>query len=91
MRRWIHPSNNGEQWSLRISSGSDTFIKWLKIVIEDLLRVKGKLYREMNGHWRLKYGKMAAIEIIKRCYYDGCLGLQRKIALAKNCLNSSRG
>lgn len=91
IRSWIHPSNNGKQWSLRISSGSEVFIKWLKITVEDLLRVKGKLYRETNRHWRLKYGKMAAIQIIKKCYYDDCLGLQRKVRLAKNCLNSPRG
>ena len=91
IRRWIHPSNNGEQWSLRISSGSEAFIKWLKITIETLLRIEGKIYKETKNHWRLKYGKMAAREIIKKCYYENSFSLQRKMKLARQCLTSHRG
>jgi len=91
IRTWIHPSNKKEQWSLRIYSGSSVFISWLKNVIVSLLKAKGRIYREKSNIWTLKYGKMAARQIVKECYYDGCFGLQRKIMLAKNCINSYRG
>ena len=91
IRRWIHPSNNKEQWSLRIYSGSEEFIKWLKNTAEFLLKIKGKIYKESDSQWILKYGKMVAREIAQRCYYKGCLGLERKIKLAKECFGSYRG
>lgn len=91
IRTWIHPSNRKEQWSLRIYSGSSVFISWLKNIIVSLLKAKGRIYREKNNIWTLKYGKMAAREIVAKCYYDGCFGLQRKIILAKSCINSYKG
>ncbi|MBU1808695.1 MAG: LAGLIDADG family homing endonuclease [Candidatus Omnitrophica bacterium] len=91
IRRWIHPSNAMEQWNLRIYSGSGIFIKWLRHVMECMLNVKGKIYKETDRKWILKYGKMAAKEIAKQCYYDNCLGLSRKIKLAQECCTSHRG
>ena len=91
IRRWIHPSNKREQWSLRIYSGSGAFIKWLKNTIEAFLKIKGKLYRETDTKRILKYGKMAAREIAQKCYYKDCFGLSRKIKLAEECLGSYRG
>ncbi|MFH1441198.1 MAG: LAGLIDADG family homing endonuclease [Candidatus Omnitrophota bacterium] len=69
IRRWIHPSNGREQWSLRIYSGSKEFIEWLKETTEALLKIRGKLYKQSNSQWVLKYGKMAAKEIT-RTYPD---------------------
>lgn len=91
VRNWIHPSNKKEQWSLRIYSGSESFIRWLNNTIESLLKVKGRIYREKATKWILKYGKMAAREIVKRCYYKGCFGLQKKIILSRDCIESYRG
>jgi hypothetical protein len=39
----------------------------------------------------LKYGKMAAREISRRCYYRDCFGLERKVKLANKCLDSYEG
>jgi hypothetical protein len=89
--RWEHPSNNNEQWSLRIYSGAEHFIKWLQNTIESRLRARGRLYKERFTLWTLKYGKMAAAKIIKNSYYEGCLALDRKMVLAKRCINSPRG
>jgi hypothetical protein len=91
IRQWVHSSNQKEQWSLRIYSGSGAFIKWLNNTIESLLKIKGKVYRETDTKWILKYGKMAAREIAKRCYYKNCFGLERKIKLAKECFSSYKG
>ena len=91
IRKWTHASNGAEQWSLRIYSGSTAFVAWLKNTIEALLKVKGKIYREADHQWILKYGKLAAQVIMKQCYYDGCFGLERKILLADNCRASKRG
>jgi len=92
MRKWTHPSNKREQWRLRIYSGSISFMKWLRNSIEFSLRVKGRIYK-YKGHrnWILKYGKMAAREIAEKCYYKDCFGLQRKIAVAKDCVDSYKG
>ncbi|MFH0935868.1 MAG: LAGLIDADG family homing endonuclease [Candidatus Omnitrophota bacterium] len=91
IRRWIHPDNKREQWSLRIYSGSAAFINWLNSVVVQLLRVRGKIHKNASNTWVLKYGKMAAKEISGRCYYINCLGLDRKIRLAQECVDSYKG
>jgi hypothetical protein len=91
IRRWQHPSNYREQWSLRIYSGSKNFIDWLGNATEELLKVRGKTHQNANNTWVLKYGKMAAKNIAARCYYKDCFGLDRKIKLAQDCLNSYKG
>jgi len=91
IRRWIHPSNKREQWNLRIYSGSGVFIKWLNSITENMLHVKGRVHKERDRLWILKYGKMAAKEISRQCYYKSCLGLERKIELARQCLASYKG
>jgi len=91
IRRWIHPSNYGEQWSIRIYSGSPKFMRWVKNITESLLKIRGKIYKRSKSQWVLKYGKMAAIEIAKKCYYKSCLGMDRKINLARKCFDSYRG
>lgn len=91
IRKWTHPSNHNEQWSLRIYSGSERFIKWLNGLTESLLKIKGKTHRQSDSQWVLKYGKMAAREIARKCYYKSCLGLERKIQLANECSGSYVG
>lgn len=93
IRRWRHTTNFGEQWSLRIYSGSRNFLEWLAIRIRDYLQARGKIHwNDKRGTtYVLKFGKMAAREIVKKCYYGGCFGLLRKTALAKACIESSKG
>ncbi|MDD4894873.1 MAG: LAGLIDADG family homing endonuclease [Candidatus Omnitrophica bacterium] len=91
IRSWVHPSNKREQWSLRIYSGSEDFINWLSDTIIGLLEIFGKVYKSGDNLWVLKYGKMAAREIARQCYYKDCFGLKRKIELAKQCLGSYKG
>ncbi|HLD82403.1 MAG TPA: LAGLIDADG family homing endonuclease [Candidatus Omnitrophota bacterium] len=91
MQRWIHCTNGREQWNLRIASGSMQFLEWLQNQIEILIRVQGRLHCEGPTRFRLKYGKMAAKAIVKQCYYQDCLGLDRKIKLARECFDSYRG
>ncbi len=91
IRHWIHPSNKCEQWSLRIYSGSEKFISWLNNTIKQLLKVFGRVHKNASNIWVLKYGKMAARGIARQCYYEGCLGLDRKIQLAGDCISSYKG
>ena len=91
IRKWLHPSNKNEQWSLRIYSGSKEFINWLNSATEQLLKVSGKMHKNTSNTWVLKYGKMAAQEIAEQCYYEDCFGLDRKIKLARECLGSYKG
>jgi hypothetical protein len=91
IRHWRHPSNGREQWSLRIYSGSEYFVQWLTKVNVRLLKIKGRIHKNVSNLWVLKYGKMAAKEIAVRCYYKGCLGLERKIKLAQACRDSRQG
>ena len=92
IRRWLHPSNKREQWSLRIYSGSEPFAAWVSNTVEKLIGVKGRIHKD-NGRniCVLKYGKMAAREIAQKCYYKDCFGLMRKIELAKRCESSYAG
>lgn len=91
IRRWIHPYNKLEQWSLRIYSGSNKFINWLNYMVELLIKVKGKIHKHSKTVWVLKYGKMSARELMKKCYYKNAFGLERKIKLAWVCINSYKG
>ena len=91
IKLWTHPKNGKEQASLCITSASEAFMIWLKEYIYDLYRASGRIHKECTGNWLLKYGKMAAREILMRSYYTGCLGLDRKIAKAREVINSHRG
>ncbi len=91
IRNWMHPVNKREQWSLRIYSGSREFVNWLGKTVGQRLRVSGRIHKNAENTWVLKYGKMAAKEIAKQCYYESCLGLCRKIKLARECIDSYAG
>ena len=91
----MHPTNQGEQWILRIYSASKEFIVWLQEAIEDIFGAKVKTYREekvgKSDAFILKYGKMSAINILKVCYYKNAVALDRKAQLAKECCSSQKG
>lgn len=95
IRRWFHPENKNEQWALRIYSGSEEFVIWLRTMIEDMFGVSGRILREENIKkqvmYILKYGKMAAAKILKLCYYEKALALTRKANLARECFSSRMG
>ena len=90
IRKWIHPTNKKEQWSLRIYSAAPIFINWLKDEIERNFLATGIVHVDRNLRV-LKYGKLAAKRILKNCYYEGSLSLERKARLAKICSNSNIG
>jgi hypothetical protein len=89
IRKWTHPTNQKEQWVLRIYSSSREFIFWLQGTIENIFCAKGRIYREKkdrkNEAFVLKYGKMAAVKILKDCYYANALAMERKARLAQEC------
>ena len=93
IRRWIHPTNFREQWSLRIYSGSNKFIEWLDGKIQEYFKVYGKIHQgnKAGSVYVLKFGKMAAREVLKRCYYKNNFSLERKNKLAKECVHSYTG
>ena len=93
IRSWKHPTNLGEQWSLRIYSGSNKFLKWLDEKIKKYLMVRGQLYQyNIQGtQYVLKFGKMAAKVILEHCYYDNSFALKRKSQLAQQCIHSYSG
>lgn len=84
IRTWLHPTNGGEQWSLRIYSGSQDFIAWLRDEISSRFEARGVLHKDRSV-FVLKFGKMAAQKILKRCYPEGCLSLEVKRELAVRC------
>lgn len=92
--KWQHPQNGGEQWSLRITSGAKIYSEWLIGAINQLFGVMGRLHKVKSRSsilYIVKYGKMAAQKILKRCYYTGAIALERKYELAQMCLNTRRG
>ena len=91
IRNWIHPTNKREQWSLRIYSASPVFIEWLRKEIGRNFLAMGSVFRDERSVIVLKFGKLAAKRILKNCYYEGSLGLQRKADLARTCGNSNIG
>ncbi|MFA5084815.1 MAG: LAGLIDADG family homing endonuclease [Candidatus Omnitrophota bacterium] len=96
IRKWAHPTNKNEQWSLRIYSPSLFFVEWLCKEIECLLKVKGRIHREARKKplvdmFILKYGKMASRTIFDSCYYKNALAMDRKAKLASECCFSYQG
>ena len=91
IRKWFHPSNQGEQWSLRIYSASPKFINWLRESIERMFLAKGRIHENANNCYVLKFGKLAAKRILQSCYYEKCLSLDRKNRLAEKCGISTDG
>lgn len=96
IRRWTHPQNNNEQWELRITSAAPLFANWLHNEIKLFFGVRGTLLStpaKIGKHaiFNIKFGKMAAREILKRCYYQGALAMNRKRVLAKHCVESYVG
>jgi hypothetical protein len=95
IRKWLHPSNKAEQWSLRIYSSAFVFIKWLQKEIQRLLLAKGRIHRSKQKSkaniYVLKYGKIAAKNILQSCYYQKALVMERKAGLAKECCLSGSG
>jgi len=95
IRRWIHPGNQGEQWVLRIYSGSKDFVIWLQQRIEQAFGALGRVHKEerpgKHDAYTLKYGKIAAAKILKICYYKKALALTRKASLAQECCSSIMG
>ncbi|MEK7192262.1 MAG: LAGLIDADG family homing endonuclease [Patescibacteria group bacterium] len=94
--RWVHATNKNVQWSLRIVSGSKTFLLWLKNSMEKTFEVSGKFYTQQYANKKnplhiLKFGKFAAKFILKRCYYNKCLALNRKLKSSMKCLQSEDG
>lgn len=90
---WIHRSNRVRQWSLRVSSGSTTFINWLQVKIEEDFGLIGKIHvrkqaNRTNPVYVIKFGKKAALKILKKIYYRDCLSLKRKYLQAQLCLQS---
>ncbi len=94
IRRWIHPSNGGEQWSLRITGASRPFMSWLMRATRCLMGALGKLHEETNGasvKYILKFGKIAAQRLLSICYREGDVSLERKELYARRCIQSERG
>jgi len=94
IRTWAHPTNGVMQWSLRIYSGSEDFLKWFSKKAELYFRACGKIYKESSrtgALCTLKYGKLAAEAILKNCYYDNAFAMERKAHLALSCINSDKG
>jgi hypothetical protein len=92
---WVHPSNHHEQWEIRIYSASSQFVTWLKASVEEMFQVRGSLITSSATHrnpmYIIKFGKMAAREILGKIYYEDALALERKELLAKACVKSYLG
>ncbi len=97
IRGWRHPGNGGEQWSLRVCSASKLFVHWIAEVVNRLWNVKGKLHEQApkkeryHTKYTLKYGKLAAMVILRKCYRPGAFALERKRKIASDCISSNVG
>ena len=97
IRRWKHPTNGREQWSLRIFSASKPFMHWISETSSRLWNVEGKIHEELpenkkrHTKYILKYGKLAAKVILGKCYYKRAFALERKRAIADRCVCSDVG
>ena len=97
IRRWIHPTNGREQWTVRIVGCSRPFLSRLQNTIKRSWHLKGALHAEgrtsENRHtkYTLKFGKLAAKSMLAECYYPGALALDQKHRLAQACISATVG
>jgi len=95
IRKWRHPQNGGEQWSLKIVGASRPFVEWLGERTRSLLGATGRVHlqrNEFSGLWVLKFGKMSAQSVLEYCYFgSGRLAISEKAALARACIDAERG
>ena len=97
IRRWIHPSNGRQQWTVRVSGCSEPFLRWLRETVQRLWYATGRLHKELPREenrlprYILKFGKIAAKVVLEECYYSGALALPRKAHLAADCVATSVG
>lgn len=94
IRKWTHPSNGTEQWSPKVYSGFEGFVEWLREEIERLTGAKGRVHINLgknagNRVYVLKFGKLAAKEILRRCYTKDSFAVERKARMARECLSSN--
>ena len=88
---WINKNNKRRQWSIRVTSAAPQFINWLKMTVENLFSIRGRLYCYLypnkNPIYILKFGKLPSKIIIYKIYREkNCLKLKRKSEKAKKCL-----
>lgn len=92
IRHWTHPQNGGEQWIVKVVSGSEEFLKWLSLQIYKLYRLSGSLHPIYNSSvYTLKFGKLVAQELLKICYPSHVFALPEKMRLAQKCIRTKRG
>lgn len=96
IRRWLHSGNGREQWSLRIYSSSRPFVEWMQAEIQRRFLAKGCIHctkgmASRRDHYTLKFGKNAARDILRRCYYENSLALERKARLAQRLVVARMG
>ena len=95
IRRWRHPSNGREQWTVRIYSASLPFVQWLREMVDRLWRVSGRIHKETLGRvnplYTLKFGKLASRVVLEQCHYGDGFALRRKRELALRCIATPVG
>ncbi len=92
---WIHRGNGNKQWALKIVSGSKEFLDWLQQEVAASCKIDGRLHVQRkagrNPLFSLKFGKFGAKIVLRKCYYDGCLAIPRKLQSAAECITSKNG
>ena len=97
IRRWRHPTNGREQWTVRLVGCSEPFLRWIQGQVRTLWQVEGRIHAEAprtparHTKYTLKFGKLAAKVILGECYYVGALALERKQRLALECAKVTVG
>lgn len=92
IRKWLHPSNGREQWSLRISTASEGFAIWLLAEIQRIFKVRGQVHNDQRKIWIVKFGKLSCQQIALQCYLQPeAFCLPRKGLLARQCVQSKQG
>ena len=97
IRRWQHPTNDHEQWAVRICGASEPFIRWLEATTERLWNVNGSVHsrkpknEQHHTLYTLRYGKLAAKVVLEQCYYHDAFALSRKQKLAEECISTTVG
>lgn len=82
IRNWKLPGSGKDQWSVKVTSGSEHFLVWLKNRLSCLFEVTGHVYFESyktSSAYILKVSsRRDVLKVLVACYMNDGVALQRK-------------
>lgn len=82
IRKWKASESSKEQWNVKVTSGSEPFLIWLRDSISRLFDISGHVYFETykasSGYILKISSRRDVMKVLTACYMNNGVALQRK-------------